>query len=256
MIEDLLPSPTEVAESFGDAPVESLFPAEAEIVARAVPVRRHEYATVRVCAREALGRLGIPPAPLLPGASGEPLWPAGIVGSMTHCRGYRAAAVARSTDVTTIGLDAEPNQPLPSTGVLDHVARPEEQRLLARLAEKRPDVCWDRLLFSAKESIYKAWFPLAGRWLDFLEATVVINPDEGTFSSRLLVPGPLVDGVRVHGFRGGWLVRNGLVLTAITLTRADSGAGADAATARTVAAPATPPHTGPGPLEHPAGTAP
>lgn len=78
MIEDLLPSPAEVAESFGDAPVESLFPAEAEIVARAVPVRRREYATVRVCAREALGGSVFLPGRCCPG---RPVSPCGRPGS-------------------------------------------------------------------------------------------------------------------------------------------------------------------------------
>jgi 4'-phosphopantetheinyl transferase EntD len=79
-------------------------------------------------------------------------------------------------------------------------------------------VHWDRLLFSAKESVYKAWFPLTRRWLNFTEAAVTPHPD-GTFTARLLVPGPVVDGHPVDGFDGRWLTRDGLVLTAIVLPR-------------------------------------
>src|SRR5262249_33599292 len=61
---------------------------------------------------------------------------------------------------------------------------------------------WDRLLFSAKESVYKAWFPLARRWLGFEEADVTLDP-AGRFTARLLVPGP------VSGFTGRWTVHNG-----------------------------------------------
>ncbi len=43
-----------------------------------------------------------------------------------------------------------------------------------------PGPSWDRLLFSAKESVYKAWFPLTGRWLGFEEAAITINPADGT----------------------------------------------------------------------------
>ncbi|MGZ2356543.1 4'-phosphopantetheinyl transferase superfamily protein [Streptomyces sp. 372A] len=231
MIEELLSPRCETAESYGDTPVGELFPEEAAVIANAVAVRRHEFTTVRACAREALGRFGIAPAPLLPGPHGEPKWPAGFVGSMTHCAGYRAAAVARTSDIVTIGVDAEPNQPLPNEGVAGHVLRPEERRQLASLKAHSPQVSWDRLFFSAKESVYKAWFPLTRLWLDFQEATVTIHPGAGTFSARLLVPGPVVNGVRLPGFRGGWLARDGLLVTAVacaeTASRAPVPAGGE-----------------------------
>ncbi|HET6857174.1 MAG TPA: 4'-phosphopantetheinyl transferase superfamily protein [Streptomyces sp.] len=219
MIEELLPPQVELAESFGDAAMDTMFQEEALAVAGSADGRRREFATVRDCARQALGRLGVPPAPILPGPHGAPQWPAAIVGSMTHCTGYRAAAVARSTDLASIGLDAECNKPLPNDGVLAQVVRPEERDQLAVLAARRPDVCWDRLFFSAKESVYKAWYPLTGRWLSFHEATLTMDPRGGTFTARLLVPGPFVAGTRVAGFQGGWLARDGLLVTAITVRR-------------------------------------
>jgi 4'-phosphopantetheinyl transferase EntD len=134
---------------------------------------------------------------------------------MTHCDGYRAAAVAREREVRTLGLDAEPNEPLPD-GVLTMVATPAEIAWLDT-APSAPGVRWDRLLFSAKESIYKAWYPLMRRWLDFEEAVVTPDPDAGTFDARLCVPGPVVDGRRLTGFTGRWIVRRGLVLTAVAV---------------------------------------
>jgi 4'-phosphopantetheinyl transferase EntD len=80
-----------------------------------------------------------------------------------------------------------------------------------------PAVHWDRLLFSAKESVYKAWFPLAKRWLGFEDAVVTLDPSAETFAARLLVSGPLLGGRRLTGFSGRWLIRDGLVLTAIAL---------------------------------------
>ena len=59
---------------------------------------------------------------------------------------------------------------------------------------------WDRLLFSTKESVYKAWFPLAERWLGFEDARVTIDRDRGSFAARLLVPGPRLDGRELSGF--------------------------------------------------------
>ena len=77
-----------------------------------------------------------------------------------------------------------------------------------------PGICWDRLLFSAKESVYKTWFPLARCWLDFESADVVIDPRGGTFTVRLLVPGPLLDGSPLNLLRGRWLTDHGLLVTA------------------------------------------
>ncbi|WP_306332212.1 4'-phosphopantetheinyl transferase [Streptomyces sp. KL109B] len=68
---------------------------EEALIARAVPKRRNEFTTVRACAHDALAGLGLAPVPLLPDERGAPGWPPGVVGSMTHCPGYGAAAVPR-----------------------------------------------------------------------------------------------------------------------------------------------------------------
>jgi 4'-phosphopantetheinyl transferase EntD len=216
VIEELLPKTAAAEEAFADPPGAVLFPEEEVVVARAVPKRRNEFTTARFCARAALARLGVPPVPILPGPRGAPRWPDGIVGSMTHCAGYRAAVVAREDDLVTVGVDAEPNEPLPE-GVLDAVTVADERGWLPGLLAARPDVCWDRLVFCVKEAVYKAWYPLTGRWLDFAEAVVTVDPDERTFDARLLVPGPVHRGRTIPGFTGRWLARNGLLVTAIAV---------------------------------------
>jgi 4'-phosphopantetheinyl transferase EntD len=217
VIELLLPPVVEAAEAFADDPDEPVFPGEEDVVAAAVEARRREFVTGRRCAREALTKLGHPPAPIRPGPRREPCWPGGTVGSITHCAGYRAAAVARAADLATIGIDAEPHAPLP-TGVLDAVVAPGDGDRLTALAVTRPRFCWDRLMFSAKESVFKAWYPLTGRWLGFEEATLTLEPDSGTFTARLLVPGGRLDGgPELTEFRGRFLVRAGLLLTAVTV---------------------------------------
>jgi 4'-phosphopantetheinyl transferase EntD len=218
MIAKLLPAEAVAVEAFDDALAVELFPAEQELIRRAVDTRRREFSTARRCAREALAALGHPPAPLLPGERGAPAWPAGVVGSITHCAGYRAAVVARAADLWTVGVDAEPNEPLPD-GVLSAVASEAEAQAVAELLARDGAVRWDRLLFSAKESVYKAWFPLAHTWLDFHEAAVEFT-DGGAFSARLLVPGPSVAGTELTGFAGRWAVADGLILTAIAVRKA------------------------------------
>jgi enterobactin synthetase component D / holo-[acyl-carrier protein] synthase len=216
MLAALLPPVVSVAEAFSDETPSPLYPQEEALVGQAVDKRRREFATARRCAREALAKLGVPDAPLLSGKNREPLWPDGIVGSITHCQGYRAAVVARRPDLASVGIDAEPHAPLPD-GVLRVVALPQEAGRLAELSAADPGRCWDRLLFCAKESVYKAWFPLARRWLGFHDADVVIDPEAGTFTVTLLVPGPPLGGTTLAGFTGRFGVGNGLALTAVAV---------------------------------------
>ncbi|GGN87112.1 4'-phosphopantetheinyl transferase [Streptomyces albiflavescens] len=228
-MEELLPESVVAVESYGDDGAEgaTLYPEEQALLTRAVQKRRREFTAVRTCARRAMEKLGVPPGPVLPGERGAPQWPSGLIGSMTHCDGYSAAALARATDLASLGIDAEPHLSLPE-GVLDAVALPAEVGRLDRLGTEMPDVHWDRLLFSAKESVYKAWFPLTKKWLDFSEADIDVLQGaasggpvlSGRFHAQLLVPGPLVDGERVEAFDGRWTVQRGLVATVVTVPHA------------------------------------
>lgn len=224
MIGELLPEAVVAVEAYGaDAAVDApLYPEERAVVARAVDKRRREFASVRQCARHAMEKLGLEPRPVLPGERGAPRWPEGILGSMTHCTGYCAAALVRATELASLGIDAEPHEALPE-GVLGAVAAPGERERVRALSAAHPSVHWDRLLFSAKETVYKAWFPYHRRMLDFDEAELLLtrdagSADRGSYTARLLVPGPLLaEGVGPEVFRGRWLVRDGLVVTAIAV---------------------------------------
>ncbi|MFF4301837.1 4'-phosphopantetheinyl transferase [Streptomyces sp. NPDC001601] len=223
MIEELLPESVVAVEMLGDEAIREapLYPEEAALVARAVPKRRREFAAVRACARDAMEKLGVPPQPVVSGERGAPRWPDGLVGSMTHCEGYCAAALVRDTDLASLGIDAEPHAALPG-GVAEAVLLPAERQRLAVLAAERPGVHWDRLLFSAKESVYKAWFPLTGKWLDFTEADIALVPEpgerpHGVLRARLLVPGPEVGGRRLEVFEGRWSVGHGMLTSAVVV---------------------------------------
>jgi 4'-phosphopantetheinyl transferase EntD len=222
MLEELLPPNAVAVEARDDIAGVELFPEEELLVSRAVEKRRREFATARACAREALARLGIDPVAIAAGPRGAPQWPAGVVGSITHCEGYRACAAGREAEFVTIGVDAEPNAPLPQ-GVFGDIALPEERWAVAELARQDASVHWDRLLFILKEAVYKAWFPLAGSWLGFEDALATIDAGGGTFEARLLVPGPLVGGRELASFPGRWLSRDGFVLAAIAIAAIEPG---------------------------------
>ncbi len=218
MIEEILPAGVAAVDTREDLLHIELYPEEQATLGQAVEQRRREFVTTRACAREAFERLDLPHTPIAAGAQGQPLWPEGVVGSITHCAGYRACALARIADLAGVGIDAEPNEPLPD-GVLGEIARMEERPRLAELTRAAPAVNWDRLLFSAKESVYKVWFPIAECWLGFEDATLTLDQTKQTFQAQLLKPWPDV-GIRLPPtLKGRWLVRDGLVLTAITLPR-------------------------------------
>ncbi|MFE2730772.1 4'-phosphopantetheinyl transferase [Streptomyces sp. NPDC059349] len=218
-VRGVLPAFVAVAGAFGEAAGAVLFPEERAYVAGAAATRRREFGEVRHCARRALGALGIRPLPLVPGADRAPRWPGGVVGSMTHCPGYRAAAVASRTRLLSLGIDAEPHAPLPA-GVLDLVADPVERAALARLARTHPRVHWDTLLFSAKESVFKAWFPLMGSWLDFTDARLRFRPRDAAFDVRVRVPAPPASPLPGQSaitpcFTGSWCIARGILATSV-----------------------------------------
>jgi 4'-phosphopantetheinyl transferase EntD len=147
--------------------------------------------------------------------SGAPRWPAGFVGSITHCPGYRAAAVGRAADFEAIGIDAEPNLRLPR-GVLEAIALPLERERVGRLLREAPGPCWDRLLFSAKETVFKAWYPMTGVRLGFEDAEVAFAVESGRFEARLRGArrSPQGESARLSG---RWAVASGVLATAIAL---------------------------------------
>lgn len=145
---------------------------------RTIKNRIHEFSAGRFCAHEALRVLGMANEPIVIGKNREPIWPSGIVGSITHCPRYCAAALAPQQLLRSVGIDAEPNLEVPPE-VVSYVAS-DRERLRLRLLET---ASWriDRLLFSIKESVFKAWYPLEQTFLDFPDAEVWIDADTQTF---------------------------------------------------------------------------
>ena len=133
LLTGVLPDSVASAELYDDPPDLAALPEEEPLIARAVAKRRNEFVTVRYCARQALGELGVPPVPILKGDKGEPCWPDGVVGSLTHCEGYprrrggalrpRSGRSASTPNRTTVLPD----------GVLDAISLPAERHELGGL---------------------------------------------------------------------------------------------------------------------------
>lgn len=219
LIQAVLPELADLvyAELYDDPPDLLPWPDEEPLIARSVAKRRNEFVTVRHCARVAMAALGLPPTPILKGEKGEPQWPSGVVGSLTHTQGYRGAVVGRASAVRSVGIDAEPHDALPDK-VLDAVSLPAERHEIAGLPT---GLHWDRILFCAKEATYKAWFPLTGRWLGFEDAHITFEADSGgrsgRFVSRILIDPAARSGPPLAELAGRWSVSGGLALTAIVL---------------------------------------
>lgn len=192
--------------------VAALEPVEGAAVARAVDKRRVEFARGRVCARAALVAAGGGPVAIPVGANREPLFPPGFVGSLTHCDGFVAAVVARSaengaaTPLLGLGVDAERVTQLES-GVLDMIVTDFD-------GDARGAADWGRpesgcLLFSAKESVFKAVFPLAGVWIGFEDVGLTVT--DGSF--EVSWTSETVDVPELARVEGRWAVVGDLVLT-------------------------------------------
>lgn len=157
-----------------------LLPAELPVTASMGEKRRREFAAGRHCARKALACLGEEPVALPVGPGRAPLWPAGLIGSISHTEDIAIAAVARRSDLRSLGIDLESAAPLDRT-LLDLVCRDEELAALSTTTPQQRQVS-AKLIFSAKESAYKCLWPLTGKFLEFHAIGICIEPNQCRFT--------------------------------------------------------------------------
>lgn len=215
MIEALFPDAVTVVratEAMADA---ALHPEEAARTERMADKRLREWKLGRACVRQGLAQLGIEDFPFLNHSDRSPIWPPGIVGSLTHCRDLCAAALARRERIVSLGLDAEPLRDL-DDAVLARISSEHERARITSLPEPRHSGGWGLLLFSAKEAFYKCYYPLTRTFLGFLDAEVEIDPVAGRFEARLLRDdAPAAAGRR--RFPGRFAIDDQHLVSAVTL---------------------------------------
>ncbi|EHH09284.1 4'-phosphopantetheinyl transferase family protein [Mesorhizobium amorphae] len=143
----------------------ALFSSEVATLGRAVAKVRRQSGAARIIARTLLGQMGFPPTPIVKTRSGVPTWPAGIVGSMAHHDTAAAAAIVEKKSIVTLGIDIEPNEPLPKE-LVELIATPRERQVY------ESSLLSMRILFVLKEAVYKAYFPIYQNFLDFQDVEI------------------------------------------------------------------------------------
>ena len=177
----MLPNPFPDHISFCLLPIHStsnqkLHPAEENYFSQLSFVSRKEhYRSGRICAGEVLSKLGTLGQPVLRDPqTREPLWPEGISGAITHSGKWAAAAAGKTSDVLGIGIDLEDLERQVDSRISRHVCIPEEQKWLQECGEDFLEQNL-KIIFSAKESIFKAFFPYTRTYLHFHDARILME---------------------------------------------------------------------------------
>lgn len=164
---------------------EPLFEEEAASVARAVARRRLEFALGRTAARRALSALGLPKVALPQNPDRSVAWPEPAWGSITHTEGLCAAVAALRSQLSGLGIDAERKERV-EPRLWHLIATEREQAWMAGAPSEPERLLRAALLFSAKESFYKAQFCVSRAWVGFHDAELAFD-ERGAFEVRLLV---------------------------------------------------------------------
>ena len=184
------PFPEEIAFSCQPTDPPNITPPhpEEEILVREITSesRKQHFLAGRSCARMALSRFGLGDQPVLRNSkTREPIWPDGFFGTITHTRDWAAAAVVRKREFQGIGIDLESLERKVDPNICRHVCVAEELQWLESLETNQAEKAL-KLLFSAKESIFKAYFPSTRIYLHFHDALVLLNSKWNLFEYQLL----------------------------------------------------------------------
>jgi len=209
MMERILPQGLHCVSTMDLSGPYELLLQERELLQRASEKRWRDFAAGRQCARDAICKMGHPSIPILADNNRMPCWPKGIVGSITHCHDYCAAAVANQSTYLSIGIDAERYRAIDDR-LLKYISLPEER---AHVDALPADLNWRLLLFSAKESVYKAFYSLRLRRLHFHDVMICFDTETSGFSAKLAQCGQ-EDESLLSSFQGRFSIVDDLYLTA------------------------------------------
>lgn len=191
------------------------FAEEAVAVSRATAGRQREFAAGRAAAHAAMQGLGVAPQPVPHGPDRAPRWPQGLCGSISHCDRVCIAVLGATRALHSLGVDVEPDEALPGDLLSEVTCLEERAWLSAQPEQLRGRLA--RLIFSAKEAAYKCQYPVSGAMIGFEDLVITPDLDTGQFEATLLRSVPsFAEG---HCFHGRFLVCDGVIVTAVSLSR-------------------------------------
>ena len=183
LLDGLFPEGVATAVSGIEDRLGELHSDERVYIETAVVKRQHEFATGRALARPLLAAVGHPNFSILREEDRIPIWPADIVGSISHTNGLCAAVIARRSDFAGLGLDLEPDSAV-DRDIERVVCRDAEHEWVrAEGAAEHGRRC--RIVFSVKEAAYKAFYPRTRVFWGFQDVGVAIDLEAGTFEAEL-----------------------------------------------------------------------
>jgi len=163
--------------------------------------RRGEFTLGRICAHGALSTFGLESEPILRNPeTREPCWPDSVWGSITHSAGFAAVAVGLKKEIKGVGIDLESFSRSVDFNIRRHVCVDSELEWLESLPTKQANRAL-RIIFSAKESIFKCLYPGTKTYLTFKDAAVSVNETENNFSFIIFksFPDIIQQGFPHHG---------------------------------------------------------
>lgn len=197
---------------------ETPLPFERDVLSPTVAEKRlREFRAGRHCANNALQQLGIKHHTILRGERGEPLWPEGICGSISHAGERCVAIAAHQRDYLSIAVDIEKDR-LIKDDTLERVSHQQERLQLEQAPEKFSQVNVRAILFSIKECVHKIYYPLNFHTLDFLDVETLIDWEQQTFLVKIISPKPGASYV-VEKLSGRFGYEEGYVYSQICLRR-------------------------------------
>ena len=205
------PDVSVAAMAIGKAQVAALFHVEQRAIGGAVSRRQQEFAAGRLAAHQAQRALGLKAQAVAMAADRAPIWPMGLCGSISHSGGVAAAAVGKRDAWAALGLDIEEDTDLPAE-IVETVLLPAERAWLAPRADAGRLA---RVIFSIKEAIYKAQFPLTRQLIGFEAFQVSLDPQQGRFEARFQQNCPPF--TQDEGLAGRFARHGGLILSALAI---------------------------------------
>ena len=214
-IRALFPSGTAIAVTDPRLTYAQPFPSESSAVSRANDRRRREFNAGRAAVRDAMQQFALSPKAVPNGPDRAPIWPDGLVGSISHSGAVCVAAVARSKDARSVGIDVEEDTALDPELVSSVCTLVERAWLSAQPKAQRGLLA--KLIFSAKECAYKCQYPISRTVFDF--DTLEITPDLDTGQFEATFTKDVACFAQGSCFHGRFIIESGVIVTTTVLTQ-------------------------------------